>query len=96
MIRREPHNCFFILKTGTEATAAEHLSAAYRLTLYLDTLMWVMGLMSFNRLEGEGENLENVCAMINFYGELSELLTKEVAHHVQSAEVLLNRKGGEE
>jgi hypothetical protein len=93
--KHEPHNCLFSFKSDAEATADDHLAATYRLALFLGTLMWMVNMMSFNRLEGEGETLENVCAMLNHYGELSELLTDEIAHHVQSAVTLLNRKGGE-
>ena len=92
------HDCFFTVTLGErfngKLTAAEHLATAYKLTLYLNTLMWMMSVLDFNRLDAEGENLESVCPMVNFHAELSERLTDEIGHHIQSAEMLLEKTGG--
>ena len=92
------HDCFFTVTLGERVnrklTAAEHLATANRLTLYLGTLMWTMSVLDFNRLDAGGDDLESVCPMVNFHAELSERLTDEIGHHIQSAEMLLSEKGG--
>ena len=92
------HDCFFAVTLGErfnrKLTAAEHLATANKLTLYLGTLMWMMSVLDFNRLDAGGEDLESVCPMVNFHAELSERLTDEIGHHIQSAEMLLEKTGG--